>query len=321
MALWLLPMLMLSGGYESYSMVSKELLTFTFSINSILFGADITRNLGMGMNLIGLSLIGMGVVNVAILITYVWHRFRTNLKWFNLKNTKIIFLVLWIFPAFIFYFLFYFEKPGYLLVYLPTYALILAYVYLDISHLLNRRFKGISKNTYIIFILLVCIITGTLQFANPNELSVDYGRIQAEDMNVQYFNNSLNMFNSTNTVIFTGDEDDWRKITYYFPEYEVYSSYARESAGKIFKGIRHYKPNQTDRNDQTEVSESEIREIHINPSITKILWLINDTEFLNNLKSKIDVKTIELPDGKEIYYSNVENVTNFQIYGFVFTRG
>lgn len=313
--LWFIPTIILTGGYESYSIASKNLLITTFSINSVLFGADITRNLAMDFNLIGWSMIGMGDLCVFILIIFILYKIKKVFKLANLINPKVLFILLWILPTFIFYLLVYFAKTGYILIYLPSFALILAHVLLNISHDLNGRFKTFSKNFYLILLLLLCVTSGIVQFGYTSELAMAYGKIHYEDMSFQHMNQSLGEFNLSDTLIFMDNEDNWRKLLYYFPDHETYSYYSRISARKPFVGLRHYK------NHISEVSESEFLEVHINSSTTKILWLINDdTQFFKYLKSKIEIHTLILPNGHKVYYSDIKNDTNFKIYMFNFIR-
>lgn len=314
-SIWFIPTIILAGGYEKYSIVSKTLLITSFSINSVFCGADITRNLAMDFNLIGWSMIGIGDLGVFILIIFILYKFKIVFNSANIKNSKVLFILLWILPTFIFYLLVYFAKPGYILVYLPSFALVLAYVLLCISYDLNGRFKRFSKNFFIILLMLLCITSGIIQFGYTSEWTVDYGRIQYVDSDFQHINLSLGRFNSSDTLIFMDDEDNWRKIMYYFPNYETYSYYSRISAGTTFVGLRHYK------NYKSGFSESNVLEVHINSSTNKILWLIdNDTQFFKFLKSKIKIHTLILPDGHEVYYSDVKNDTKFQIYMFNFIR-
>lgn len=309
---WLIPTIILAGGYETYSLVSITLLLNSFSISSVFFGAEITSNIDMGMNLLGWTIYGMGNIGSFIVIAYFFYRIKT-VKLSFIKNSKAIFLALWITPAFLFYFLVYFGKPGYILVYVPSLSIILAYVLIEVSKDLNIKFKSISKNYYLIFLISLCVISGILQFNSPSEEDTDYGRIHSEDMKFYDLNQSLMEFNSRDTIIFMLNDDIWRKLQYYSPDYEIYSVYKRTSAGKTYVGLRQYK------NDVSEVYESDFFVIVINSSKTKILWVIDDnSKFLKDLKSRIEVKSLKTPDGKIVYYSEVKNMVNFQIYNLAF---
>jgi hypothetical protein len=62
-------------------------------------------------------------------------------------------------------------------------------------------------------------------------------------------------------------------------------------------------------------------EIHLNSSTDNILWLDYDnSEFYKQLQSKIEIKTIILPDGFVVYYSDLKNITNFTVDNITFIK-
>ena len=313
---WFIPNLILAGGYESYSMGSSAILLESFSSSSMLFGADLTSQLSMDFRLIAWTALGIGIVSVFISILFIFYKFKKVFSLSCLKKVKTLFLSLWIIPSFLFYLIFYIAKPGYILIYLPAFILIVGYVLLGFSTELNKNFNKIPRNYFVYLLVFLCIASGTLQFMYPSHDIqggiVDYGKIQTADRNMQSINQSLNEFSSNDTVIFMSNEDNWRKTIYYFPDYESFTYYSRVSAGKTIYGLEHYRSN------QTSVSEDQILSVQIDSNKNRILWLIDNTEFLNELKTRMNVRTSELSDGEEMYYSKVEDVVNFRIYNFEF---
>lgn len=312
--LWYLPTMMLTG-YETYAMLSKAQFMESISMNSVLFGADITGNLIMILNLLRWSLDGIGILGTIILILFVFYRFRKIFKLSFFKNTKVIFLLLWILPAFFFYLLFFIAKPGYILVYLPAFALVLGCVLLEISSDLSRKFNRSAENYYLFLILFLCLIAGVVQFAFPFSGGVDYGFIHAEDTNLQYINQSLAGFSSGNTLIFMDSQTNWRKTIYYFPDYEIYGyrpHVINNNSNEIILYYNHGKIHQL---------SSKNLQITIDSSKSKILWLVDyDSEFFKKIQSKIELKSVELPSGQKIYYSDINDKTYFEVYGFVLKR-
>lgn len=311
--LWYIPTIFLTG-YENYSLLSKTQFINSFSVNSVLFGADITRNMAMALNLLGWSLFAMGA-GTFILILFVFYKYKTIFKPLFFKKSKVIFLLLWVLPAFFFYLLVFIGKPGYILVYLPVFSIILGYAILNISIDLSKRFNSTAKDYYLLIILSICIISCILQFTCPSLGGVDYGSIYKEDQDFQYINQSLDEFSPEDTLIIVDDQGNYRKIMYYFPDREIYCYFSYFSNGSMNKGLLHHN------NCKSYQLESKNLEINMNSSTSKILWLVDyDSEFFQQIQSKIEIKTVILPDGRKVYYSDVNDKTYFEIFGFIFRR-
>lgn len=306
-ALWFIPTIILAGGLENYLLISKKLFTIHFSSSSILYGATITQHLTMVAKIIFWSVVGLGISSALILITYILYKIP-RIKLSQFKNLKFIFIALWIIPTFIFYLLIYFAKPGYLLIYLPTFTLIMSYVIINFSSDLNRKFNRIPKNYFISILFLIVLIPGIMQFVYPSESGIYYVRIQSEDANFQNIYDSIENFSPANTVIFVDNEINWRKTLYYFPDYEIYSYQMYLSSGDLLKELLYYK------NGKIKITKTETYEIKLNSSTTKILWLVDsDSELFRNIHSKLEINSIELPNGHKVYYSEVNENTSFTI--------
>jgi len=311
--LWFIPTIILTGGYETYSAVARRLFLISFSVNSVLFGADVSNNINMGFRVLYWSIVGIGIANIFILLFYIIFKIK-SFKLSLFRNSTFIFFALWIIPALIFFLLVLFAKPGYILLLLPTFALIMAYVILNFSTDLNSRFNKVSTNTFIIILLSISLVSGVIQFTNPSENGLYQIRIQSVDQNFQDISDSIKLFKPENTVIFSDNDVTCRKVNYYFPDFEsyCYTTYANNKSPQEFT---HYK------NGKTKISQADGFDINLNSSTTRILWIVDaNSPFFKSLESKIEIKTLELSNGYKIYYSDVNNNTNFDINGFTIKK-
>ncbi|MCE5213545.1 MAG: glycosyltransferase family 39 protein [Methanobacterium sp.] len=315
---WFIPTIYLAGGYESYSIHSQTLLFTCFSNFSVFFGGSINSHLMMDSLVITWSILGMGIISSFILILYLFLNLKKIFKLDFIKKTKVIFLILWIIPAILFNLLIYIAKPGYILIYLPAFVLIVAYVISKFSINLNKIFKKIPKKYFALILVFICILSGIIQFTNPSQGTqsgiVDYGVIKTSDNDMEIINYAVENFSSNETLLFFSSENNWRRSIYYHPDYESYSYYSRLKAGKNYYGLRHYK------NNLNSVSEAEIFYVDLD-SNKKVVWLINNPDFLSQIKTEIGLNKMELPDGSMIYYSELNLQKKFQIYNFAFKIG
>ena len=133
-------------------------------------------------------------------------------------------------------------------------------------------------------------------------------KIGSNDHNTHVYLDAISMVpgsNQNNTMIVIGEINkgnegfNWRKAMYYLPYYPTY--YLIEA--NHFIASPWYGQNHTN-----EWSNSNIFTIKLNKSTEKIIWIISDeSTYFPQITSQIDVKTINLPDGKKIYYSNVND--------------
>ncbi|MGZ7134651.1 MAG: hypothetical protein ACXVHY_02100, partial [Methanobacterium sp.] len=55
-------------------------------------------------------------------------------------------------------------------------------------------------------------------------------------------------------------------------------------------------------------ADSNVFKINLNKSTEKIIWIISDkSNYFPQITSQINIKTIDLPDGKKLYYSDVKD--------------
>ncbi|MCE7699165.1 MAG: glycosyl transferase, partial [Methanobacterium paludis] len=298
----------------------------------------------------------LGLTFLGILITalfLVYHRKGLKSKFrVYLKNPLTIFLLLWIGPASLFYLIVYVVKPGYLLNYLPAVIIILSYILNRLSHDLSFKFPKISYKQAIISLLVLYAVLSSICFLYPYNIhegqiwetpmekmgvsqEVSFGldvglfynnaKINANDANTQlHINDILNISNSdpSSTIVVIRDitrEDEgfnWRKAMYYLPGYDVYYLCDQENTG-----ITGQVSSWHGKNHSYNISQAPVLDIPLN-SATKIVWIMSDqSSFYQEVKDKLGVNSIGLPNGLKIYYSNIGNQTSdFQISNFIFQR-
>ncbi len=336
--LWFIPTLILTGGLKEFlhlAAVQSALSTNT----SILLGSSVfqqAKNSGTAIiwTLWGLNIFGIGLI--LLYLTYHYSNLRTNFI-FYLKNPLIIFFMLWIAPAFLFYIIIYIGKPGYTLIYLPALMIILGYILNRISHDLSITFPKISSRSILITLLFAGLIVNSIIYLYPYNLN------QGETWETPP--NEINVFNAVmynNQIILAGDENsklyidaitnlsnsdpssiiivrvdapnigagfDERKAQYYLSDYDVYRINSNNNSSYSF--LTNY-----------SLINVNTNEIDLNQSVTKIIWLTgNQTDFFQVLHSQIPINTLKLPNGLNIYYSELgNNSINLNVNGFIFKR-
>ena len=314
--LWFIPTILLSGGYWKYSQITQATLVGSFKLSSIFFGANITSQLIMDNMLLSWTILGMGIVSMFFLLLFIAFNRNEVFNLSNLKNRKLIFLLLWIIPAYLFYLLLFIAKSGYTLVYLPVFAVVIGYVIIDISLNLNKKFSKVPKNYFIIFLISLYLLGSVTQFVLSTDVNQEnYSHIKLQDNENLYLNESLKAFNPENTLIIFQDGAGWRTSMYYFPDYQTYLFYQYSSSGTTLLHLNHYKNHAIESYDGMNFT------IPINSSTDNIVWVLGyNPEFFKKLQSKIKVKTMLLPDGSLLYYSKVQNNTNLTIGNITFIK-
>lgn len=352
--IWFIPTILSTGGLKEYLQISSSVQATT-SYTSILLGANLSSQLlnsGLATvwSLLGLTLFGI----VMILLFLLYHHSSWKSKFITyIQNPVSIFFLLWIVPAFLFYLLIYVIKPGYTLVYLPAFMIILGYIVNQLSHDLNSTFPKISARSFLATLLLIGIIISTILYFYPYTLHqgevwethedklhgslktfyevnvgllYDNQKINANDQNTNLsINTILNLSNSNpdNTVIIirditrTDEGFNFRKAMYYLPDYNVNYLVDSENAHSnstiaVWHGQYH----------SFNITSGSTVTIPLNQSNTRIIWIMsNQTNFYQDVQSQLGVQTISLPNGLNIYYSDIGNgPVNIQIDGFKFTR-
>lgn len=352
--LWLLPAIVLTGGFEKYIHIlryTSEAAAYT----SLIFGASIGQQiLNTGVCIIW-SLVGLTFIGILVTVLFLTYH-RRNLKskvTVYLKNPLTLFFLLWIVPSFLFYLIIYIVKPGYLLTILPAVMILLSYIIIRISSDVHLKFPKISATHILGSILLIYVVSNTVYFVYPCNLhndqiwetptdkmetnqeiwfGIDVGllyesaKINANDENTRlHIEKILNISDSDpqSTIVVIRDitrEDEgfnWRKAMYYLSDYDVYYLFDHENSGINGNvSVWHGK------NHSYTVSKAKVENIKLNSSTTKIVWVMsNETSFYQEVKDEFGVSGIDLPNGMKLYYSYVGNQTSdIKISGFVFQR-
>ena len=344
---WVIPTMIFSGGYEQYSQASAILYKIAFPRSSILFGSSIVNQLadvGSYFAWLGLGLTFSGIIIIALFNKYVGkgpvHVFRENMR-----DHRVIFLILWFLPASIMYLLITLAKPGYMLVFVPALAIVLAYFVKGLSYSLSEKFRRYSPQKWITIVLSLVIIFNSAYFLFPypineetlwetpiSNLGAAEGALWALDTGLLFTDKKINSndestteyldaishvpnSNPNNTIIAVGEITrtnegfSWRKAMYYLPDYQIY--YLIEA--DHFITSPWYAKNHTN-----TWLPSNIFKIKVNSSTQKIIWVIsNQSAYFPQITSQIPVKTINLPDGQKLYYSDI-NKTQIQNNELVF---
>jgi len=258
------------------------------------------------------------------------HLFRLNIK-----NPKVIFVTLWILPASLVYILVHIAKPGYILVFVPVLSIILAYLINELCKGLTVKYDKYSQRKWLAMILTIVVLFNSAFFLFPYPISEEklwetplssmntyegiiWGidtsfmynneKISSNDHSTQVYLDAISKVpgsNSNNTIIVMGEINrgnegfNWRKAMYYLPNYPIY--YLIEADG--FVASPWYGKNHTN-----QWANSNVFKISLNKSTEKIIWIISDkSNYFPQITSQINIKTINLPDGKKVYYSDVKD--------------
>ena len=333
---WFVPTIIFSGGYEPYFHAMITLSKKAFHISSILYGITLINRLtdiGSYLAWFGLGLTYSGIIIIALFNKYVGkgpvHVFRENMR-----DHRVIILILWILPASIMYLLITLAKPGYMLVFVPALAIALAYFVKELSYGLSAKFGDYTPRKWITLVLSLVILFNVIYFTFPypineeklwetpvGDLSYSEGvlfgldmgfmsvdkKINSDDRSTQTYLDAVSKVpgsNPNNTIIVISEINhenegfNWRKAMYYLPDYQVY--YLIEA--DHFITSEWYARNHTN----TWLS-SNIFKIKLNSSTQKIIWITsNESIYFPQITSKVPVKTVNLGNGQKIYYSDIK---------------
>ena len=148
---------------------------------------------------------------------------------------------------------------------------------------------------------------------------------QNMDWHLEIIGNLSNL-NPNNTQIIIRDiirEDQgfsWRKAMYHLPEYDVYYLFDSDNSQLKSNKLNSQVSVSYGQNHTYQSSQSSSLEIPINPSTERIVWIMDDrSQFFQELQSQIEIKTIQLPNGLNVYYSDVKDKKmDLKMGGFIF---
>lgn len=351
--IWLIPTVISTGSLGNY----LKLLSTVSSAGStsLLMGASLYSQLiNSGLTVVW-SLLGLTLFGAALLLIFLFYHRKNLVKKIvgYRKNFKIWFFILWIVPAFTFFFLIYIIKPGYTMVYLPALMIVLGYILKRLSEDLHNTFSRFSIRSIFISLLFIGVIINSFIYLYPYDLhQKDLWETHQEDLTGQektffYINvglmynqekidindantllhietiNNLSNSDPDSTIIVIRDitrEDEgfnWRKAMYYLPNYDVYYLFDSENSVNSDNVSVWLGKNHTD-----QKFENQTVEIKLNQSVKRIVWIMsNQTNFYNEVKLNGNLHSIQLSNGLKIYYTDIDSgPVNLKISNFIFKR-
>jgi len=331
--LWLIPVLLNTGGLSNYLLASNGLTASGSEKVAIFFGGYgnyLRTNL---LNFLvwitqGLTPLGL-IVAIVSLISYLG---KTPLRGM-ITNNKTIFLIVWVTPSVVMYLL-YIEKAGYLLTLLPGLLIFITWsinrfavhsTQRNIRKYLLPSFFMITMIAMIAWFVIPCSQSGIPQKINiPENLTQppisDYNwDISARELrNKDYVQTELASIltnnpniNESNSVIFwSGGFPTWRHLMYYFPDFDNYWLVDSSVSGRTDFGSEYY----YSKNDKTLSysgspfwmghSRFERIKISLGEEMTSIIWIGDQKTAINNhfLSCVNPDKVYRLSNGQEIYF-------------------
>ena len=333
--IWYIPQILLSGGYSSYVHHSRDTILRSFHRTSIFFGVPLEKAalwwlIQVFWFIILLNIYGLLLI-IPPLIGYLFRKTSSPKK--LLKEPRAIFIILWILPAFLFYFSLHGPKPGYHLTYLAAFQIIVGYFLQRFVLILREKIPSIP----VAIPILVAVSINLLLFLKiPYHLKTSWPAIQFGENKVadhlQAIKDLTGPYPNRALLICKDGLFDWRRAMYYLSNYDVYWLIDSEMAGQgdgswaveVYYGKdRTYTTFTGNYLPLREKRPKEI-EIPIPGGVEKIFWLLDDkSDFFKDLESHIKMKTFTTPHGFTIYYTDLaENpfrkARRFNISGFIF---
>jgi 4-amino-4-deoxy-L-arabinose transferase-like glycosyltransferase len=326
--LWLLPTLHNTSGLEGYLATSRGLTADLSQKLDTAFGGTMNylvtnlSNFSIWM-LQGVSPQGL----VLIVLSLILFLKNTTIKGF-FTNNKVLFFILWVFPALVFY-LVYTEKAGYLLSLFPPLIILFAWSIKRLSGLLNLKKQMLFQYGIFGFSLVLSIlwfVWPSSQAGIPQKINfpsyiiqpaysdynwdVSYREIRLKNAVFKTFGDFLHsdpQYDNTHAVLFwTGGYPTWRHMMFYYPEYQTYWLIDESVSGVSQFGSEYYLAEnyqidsysglpfwvQGDRPNTIMISLSE--------DVEWLFWIVDPrTSFYTTLVKNGNVdRSFELPNGQ-----------------------
>ncbi|HOP48285.1 MAG TPA: DUF2723 domain-containing protein [Desulfobacteraceae bacterium] len=235
--LWFVPMIWMTGGWNTYISALRELWQFHAGRASvfeqgyaafILFSSILVRFIAYS--------IGAGVFTLVMAAYLLIRHKNTGI----MDRSTAFFFLLWIMPSVLFFLLIFIEpsNPGYVLIFIPALILLIPASVIHVSNDLNL----LTAKDFSYVISMVIIITNIAVFCFHNEMSCR--EIRSHDRNLSVLFDGIKKFSTSNTAVFVEPYIfyGYRQIMYYLPEYRVYLVDARVSPSgerrKTFWGLK-----------------------------------------------------------------------------------
>ncbi len=321
-ALWYVPMVLLSGGYQKYAAATSRQFNYHVTRSSILFGNSLFSHFRMIKEFL-LCLIGAAFIPLFYVSLY-WVTARRDFL-LRMRDWRTTFLVLWILPATLFLTIVFFQNSRYLLsllaaVYIGgTYALIT----------LTRRFIRTSHQRRAIAVQIgALVLLQSVHFLSPPLLKETMAmskpwseKTMSEAIETMVFNTFFRVTHSSLTksneaskiylsairalstnpdevtlLLFSRSSLLWTQPFYYLPEYAIYGISDDKPKQDELIAVKNFKHNGF-------LLDSTI---YLNPQ-TKYVVVVafeNSPEF-QNLRQQIEMKKRILDSGFKMY--TIEN--------------
>ena len=235
---WFIPMIHMSGGWDSYLDALRELWIFHTGGHSFYRGGWASLRIFAFVLLLYL-VYGLGAGIFPLGLSFYSLIRRRNFRLLDTK--KVIFIALWVLPSMFFY-LFVFisvQNPGYVLILLPAFFLVTSYSVVYLGKELAARYRK-NASPWILLVLMALNITMFFSFNTP----VSYPWIKQHDRELALLLKDIRTFDPGKTAIFVNNYIyySYRHFMVYLPQYRVYNVDVRESSSgerrKTFWGIR-----------------------------------------------------------------------------------
>jgi hypothetical protein len=235
--LWFIPMVWMSGGWDTYREAFRELWMFNTGGHGVLEGEwGYLRLFSLNMLLYLIYGLGAGLFPLALAVYSMAKRGKLK----SLDSTKAIFFSLWVLPVMMFY-LFVFlsiQNPGYILIFLPAFFILTSFA---IFHIGNELATSYGKNACLPIVTVVVVLNMAAFFLlNP---AVSYRWIRTHDRNLSILLADIKTFDPGKTAVFVNNliYYSYRHVMVYLPKYRVYNVDVRTAATgerrKIFWGV------------------------------------------------------------------------------------
>jgi hypothetical protein len=229
---WFLPMLWMTGGWDTYIAAFNELWLFSNS------GSSVFERGWPALKLYSLSIfyfinLGLGG-GIVILFFGIYHYIRNNRLKF-IDKSKLLFFSLWILPALLFYILIIIHPsvPGYALIILPPLYIVVAHNTIYISDELLK----VTKLNFTIILTVTLVIINIYMFFFSSSPYTSRG-IRDNDNNLKVILTHFESYNPASTALFLPSFMFYgsRHVMYYLSEFVVYDPNVKiASTGEIRK--------------------------------------------------------------------------------------
>jgi hypothetical protein len=216
---WFIPMVWISGGWEPYRGVFRELWMFHIGGHS-LFEGQWVDSLRFSLKLGQYIVFGLGAAlfPLSIAVYSIARQVRSR----SMDRRKMFFFSLWCLPAILFYISVFLslQNPGYALVFLPALFLLASF---SIFHIGNEFGDRLGRKASLSILTAVVVLNTAAFFLL--QFPVSYRWIRAHDRNLSILLAKIETFDPGETAVFVNNliYYSYRHVMVYLPDYRVYN--------------------------------------------------------------------------------------------------